>query len=390
MEIVEISTPDSNLEMQYLYTSTDKVKGMEWYDFEVRYYDPKISRFMSVDPLGDAPATIGHTLIDDLNSNNCPSSLYYFHPDHLGSSTFLSDESGEAYQFMLYLPYGETMTDQIANQPPEIGDWSTEYLYTGQELDAETGLYYYGARYYDPKISRFMSVDPLADKFPNQSPYLYGYNNPVRFIDVDGLYGDEAEANRQRDQAIERGHNVGDVYQSGDEWMFNVVNDEGGVGYHNYDFSMEGSGSKFFSSLYDGPSESRFQGGYNTEILNDMSSLTFYSKIGFSIISEVGNFEGVDSKALGVAGKSLGHLNTGLSLMKYDQYLNEGGSVFSAQTVLTATDVFFSSKGVKGFRGLLMSGAWTAGKKLGELENYREQKYSPEGLDGLLSNGKRK
>ncbi len=52
------------------------------------------------------------------------------------------------------------------------------YLYNGKELDRETNLYYYGARYYDPKISIFVNVDPLAEKMPNYSPYNYTLNNP--------------------------------------------------------------------------------------------------------------------------------------------------------------------------------------------------------------------
>ncbi len=52
--------------------------------------------------------------------------------------------------------------------------------------DEETGLYYYGARYYDAQTSVWLSVDPLAEKFPGISPYVYSANNPVRFIDPNG------------------------------------------------------------------------------------------------------------------------------------------------------------------------------------------------------------
>ncbi len=60
------------------------------------------------------------------------------------------------------------------------------YLYNGKELDEETGLYYYGARYYDPKMSVWYSVDRFADKYPFASPYCYGLNNPVKYKDIFG------------------------------------------------------------------------------------------------------------------------------------------------------------------------------------------------------------
>ena len=53
-------------------------------------------------------------------------------------------------------------------------------------MDKETGMYYYGARYYDPRISIFVSVDPLAEKYPNYGGYIYTLNNPIMFIDPDG------------------------------------------------------------------------------------------------------------------------------------------------------------------------------------------------------------
>ena len=60
------------------------------------------------------------------------------------------------------------------------------YKYVGKECDNETGLYYYGARYYDPWICRFVSVDPMKDETPNWTPYRYAFNNPLRFFDPDG------------------------------------------------------------------------------------------------------------------------------------------------------------------------------------------------------------
>ena len=66
------------------------------------------------------------------------------------------------------------------------GDYTNSYKFNGKELDEETGFYYYGARYYNPKFSIWLSVDPLAEKFPSWSPYNYTMNNPINLIDPDG------------------------------------------------------------------------------------------------------------------------------------------------------------------------------------------------------------
>ncbi len=164
---------------------------------------------------------------------DCVDLNYWYHANHLGSMSFLSDDNGKAYEFSLQLPFGENMVTQ------STGSYTTPYRYTGQELDPMSGLYYYGARYYDPSVSGFLSVDPLADKFPTQTSYINAYNNPIKYIDVDGLYGDEAEANRQRNLAIERGKDVGEVYKSGDEWMFNVVDGKNSYSTYDKDFSSK-------------------------------------------------------------------------------------------------------------------------------------------------------
>jgi RHS repeat-associated protein len=112
--------------------------------------------------------------------------VYFYHPDHLGSSTFLTDFNGNAYQFYLNLPFGETMVEQR----PYSSGYETPYKFNGKELDEETGLYYYGARYYDPQISIWYSVDPLTEQFPNMSPYNFCNDNPIVFTDPTGMAPD--------------------------------------------------------------------------------------------------------------------------------------------------------------------------------------------------------
>jgi RHS repeat-associated protein len=107
---------------------------------------------------------------------------YYFHPDHLGSSSYITNAGGTATQHMEYLPFGETLVDEHLNS------FNSPFKYNGKEFDEETGNYYYGARYYDPKWSIFVSVDPLAEK--TISPYGYCYNNPINLVDPTGMSAD--------------------------------------------------------------------------------------------------------------------------------------------------------------------------------------------------------
>ncbi|MCZ8169769.1 MAG: RHS repeat-associated core domain-containing protein [Flavobacterium sp.] len=65
--------------------------------------------------------------------------------------------------------------------------YNSPYKFNGKELDEETGLYYYGARYYDPKVSIWLSVDPLAEVQPDKTPYHFCSNNPVSRVDPTGM-----------------------------------------------------------------------------------------------------------------------------------------------------------------------------------------------------------
>lgn len=105
---------------------------------------------------------------------------YFYHPDHLGSSSYITNILGEVSQHEEYSAFGEPFIDE------HIGSYESPYLFNAKEKDSETGLYYYGARYYDPKASVWVSVDPLTDKYPELSPYNYCKNNPVIYNDPDG------------------------------------------------------------------------------------------------------------------------------------------------------------------------------------------------------------
>jgi RHS repeat-associated protein len=113
--------------------------------------------------------------------------FYYYHDNHLGSTNILTDRGGDVVQHYEYAAYGQTTyTDNSSAFP-------VSNRYTGQIDDDETGLYYYGARYYDPALGRFIQPDSeIPDSSDPQSinPYTYAGNNPLRFTDPTGHDGE--------------------------------------------------------------------------------------------------------------------------------------------------------------------------------------------------------
>ena len=141
---------------------------------------------------------------------------YYYHSDHLGSAQFVTDWKGRQYEHIEYTPYGELWIEEVA-----AGLDKLPFRFTGKELDEETGLYYYGARYLDPKYSRWLSGDPALGEYIPQAPiddeakkhnenlpglggvyntvnlhvYHYAGNNPVKYVDPDGKQTKGADLN---------------------------------------------------------------------------------------------------------------------------------------------------------------------------------------------------
>ncbi len=138
-------------------------------------------------------------------------STFFYHPDHLGSAQLVTDYEGNEYQRLEYTPYGETWMDLKAETSLIL---KLPYKFSAKELDEETGLYYYGARYLDPKMSRWISADPAMNtgeyfsvaptsdeakrhngNLPgmggvfnavNLNLYHYAANNPIKYNDPTG------------------------------------------------------------------------------------------------------------------------------------------------------------------------------------------------------------
>ena len=103
--------------------------------------------------------------------------IFFYHSDHLGSTSYITDAKANVAQFDAYLPYGELLVDEHS---------STEempYKFNGKELDQETGLYYYGARYMNPRTSLWYGVDPHIEEMAFSSSYSYCDDHPVNFVE---------------------------------------------------------------------------------------------------------------------------------------------------------------------------------------------------------------
>ena len=109
------------------------------------------------------------------------STLYWLVSDHLGSTSVTANASGGLYGRLLYKAWGE--------QRWSSGTTPTTYRYTGQRSESSLGLYYYGARWYDPGLARFVQADtfiPNPDNPLDWDRYMYSRNQPVKYVDPTG------------------------------------------------------------------------------------------------------------------------------------------------------------------------------------------------------------
>ena len=109
--------------------------------------------------------------------------VYYYCTDHLGSTRLVLDSNGQIAEKLMFLPTGEVFRDkQISSL------YHSDFLFSGKELDAETGNYYFGARYLAPRLGIWLSPDPMQLKYPHVSSYAYCMGNPINRYDLNGMY----------------------------------------------------------------------------------------------------------------------------------------------------------------------------------------------------------
>jgi len=176
-------TGNSNT-LQFVYTATGQ-KLRKIYGTAIRDYDDGIEYNNGV---------IEFVQTEEGRATPGTSYAYeYLIKDHLGNTRATVKQDGKVYQLQDYYAFGMDIPVSAATSP------DNRYKYNGKEYENEMALseYDYGARFYDPVIGRFTTIDPEAEEFETESPYIYGENNPVLMIDPDGREAEEASGDEQ-------------------------------------------------------------------------------------------------------------------------------------------------------------------------------------------------
>ena len=126
---------------------------------------------------------IAEVRVGDVFPGDISDDVTYVLADQVGSGTLRLDTSGAVIDKEEYYPFGDSSLRTFSYK---------RYRYVGKERDQESGMYYYGARYYVAWTCRFISVDPLAADYPFYTPYNYAGNMPINNIDLDGMQGSPA------------------------------------------------------------------------------------------------------------------------------------------------------------------------------------------------------
>ena len=215
----------------------------------------------------------------------------YHYTDHLGNirlSYFNGSGGAEVLEENNYYPFGLKHEGYNAL----AGNTNYNYQYNGKELQNETGMYDYGARFYMPDLGRWGVIDPLAEIARRFTPYHYGNNNPIRFIDPDGRLTMDNLGTYSRGSAVASfmnrngfGEKDMPLYYSDDAGMMirsNALGDEGQGGGGSPTFQFDKAAEKFYKENY--PEFYNFVMNILPKIVNDKNFMSILSDTsGFSI-----------------------------------------------------------------------------------------------------------
>jgi len=239
-----------NVKLDYLYRA-DGLKLRKKYT----YFFPKSSteRLMVTDYLDGFQYTTsynGRTSLDFISTSEGyfdfrQNKYIYNYTDHLGNvrlSYFNNGSGTEVLEENNYYPFGL----KHGGYNELGGNAAYQYKYNGKELQTETGMYDYGARFYMPDIGRWGVVDPLAESSRRWSTYTYAYNNPIRFIDPDGRApldpGDRFKTLRAAANDFGKLYNGLSInYNVEVRTMFYQATDKNGENYYSYTIPKAGT-----------------------------------------------------------------------------------------------------------------------------------------------------
>lgn len=186
-----ISFSGTNVVAQYDYSGQNRVSKFvkNGNDFERTIYIDGVFEYHILEKpsatyqknyvhVMDDSSRIAEVRIGQQFPNDIADSVVYNLETNIGSSAVRLDSNGTVIDKEEYYPFGDSSLRTFTYK---------RYRYVGKEKDSESGLYYYGARYYAAWTCRFVSVDPLAADYPFYTPYQYAGNRPINFIDLDGL-----------------------------------------------------------------------------------------------------------------------------------------------------------------------------------------------------------
>ena len=210
-----------NVDYKGKYTSQQQSIKNNYTAFDVPYNGKDNDDYVDgdgfcCDDIGQGTATRS---LNPGQNDNYEQAQFYYHPDHLGSSSFITNLDGDVTQHIEYVPFGEVFFEERNNV------WNTPYLFNAKELDEETELYYYGARYYDSRVSLWLSTDPLELEYPNISSYIYTFNNPVKFIDPTGMSGEDPPTQNWLIPQFQKGQYGRNILANGVTFLNNVSAD---------------------------------------------------------------------------------------------------------------------------------------------------------------------
>ena len=162
-------------------------------------------------------------LVENTSTNALSQDIQYHHKDHLGSVRAITDNSGSVIEQNAYYPFGSRHTFGGT-----YAQTTNRFKFNGKEEQTTGNLNYldYGARMYDSNIGRWFVQDPLAEQMYMVTPYRFPLNNPVNFIDSDGLFETRREARQYR-----REYDTGGHVEKNEDGTYSINNKKTGYSY---------------------------------------------------------------------------------------------------------------------------------------------------------------